>query len=83
VAAEIVHDRDVAGLEERRQLLFEIGAEAFAVDWAVENAWRGELVAAQRTEKGQGAPVAMRRKAAQTPAGDVGPRLLKGEQRFF
>jgi hypothetical protein len=47
VAAEIIHDDDVAGFEEWNELLFDIGAEAFAVDWAVEDARRRELVAAQ------------------------------------
>jgi hypothetical protein len=35
VAAEIVHDDDVALLEDRNELLLDIGAEAFAVDRAV------------------------------------------------
>ena len=35
MAAEIIHDDDVAGFEEWNELLFDIGAEAFAVDWAV------------------------------------------------
>jgi hypothetical protein len=103
-------------------LLMDIGAEAFTVDRAVEDAWRGEFVAAQGAQEGQGSPMAMRGKAAQalspwppaakrghvgldprlvdedqtrrieaplprspapTPPRDVGPRLLKSEQRFF
>jgi hypothetical protein len=32
VAAEIVDDDDVARLEDRNELLLDIGAEAFAVD---------------------------------------------------
>jgi hypothetical protein len=36
VAAEIVHDDDVARLKLRDENLLNIGAEAFAVDWAVE-----------------------------------------------
>jgi hypothetical protein len=59
VAAEIVHDDDIAGLERWNELLLDIGAEAFAVDRAVEDAWGGEAVAAQRAEEGQGAPAAM------------------------
>jgi hypothetical protein len=53
VAAEIIHDDDVAGFEEWNELLFDIGAEAFAVDWAVEDARRRELVAAQGAEESQ------------------------------
>ena len=57
VAAEIIHDDDVAGFEEWNELLFDIGAEAFAVDWAVK-ARRRELVAAQGAEESQRPPVA-------------------------
>ena len=39
------------GFEEWNELLFDIGAEAFAVDWAVEDARRRELVAAQGAEE--------------------------------
>jgi hypothetical protein len=35
VAAEIVHDDNVASLENRRELLFDISAKAFAVDRSV------------------------------------------------
>jgi hypothetical protein len=45
VAAEIVHD-DVAGLENWNELLFDICAEAFAVDRAVEDTRDGELIPA-------------------------------------
>ena len=65
VAAEIVHDDDVAGPQDRNELLTDIGSEAFAVDRPVEDAWRREFVAAQRTQEGQRAPVAVRGKAAQ------------------
>ena len=65
VGAEIVEDDDVAGLEGRDQLLAHIGVETFAVDGAIEDAGRSELVAAQRPEEGQGAPAAVRGKAAQ------------------
>ena len=47
------------------ELLLDIGAEALAVDRPVEDARRGEPVAAQRAEEGQRAPVAMRGEAAQ------------------
>ena len=39
MAAEIVHDDDIAGLERWNELLLDVGAEAFAVDRAVEDAW--------------------------------------------
>ncbi len=47
VAAEIVHDDDVAGLERRDEELLDIGAEALAVDRPVEDAGRIDPVAAQ------------------------------------
>ena len=122
VATQIVHDHDVAGPQGWEQLLTNIGAEAFTVDWAVEDTWRGEFVAAQCTQEGQGSPMAVRSEAAQalspwppaakwghvgldpglvdedqtrrieatlprppapTATGNVGPPLLKSEQRFF
>ena len=46
VAAEIVHDDNVAGLEDRQELLLDVGAEAFAVDRPVEHARGCEPVAA-------------------------------------
>ena len=64
VAAEIVHDDDVARSERRQQNLLHIGAEAFAVDRTIEQARCGEAVAAQRAKEGQRAPMAMRRKAS-------------------
>jgi hypothetical protein len=51
VAAEVIHDDDVAGFENRHELLLDIGAEAFTVDRAVEDARGGEPVAAQGAEE--------------------------------
>ncbi len=122
MTAQIVHDHDVAKPQGWEQLLTNIGAEAFTVDWAVEDAWRGEFVAAQRAQESQGSPMAVRGEAARalspwppaakrshvgldprlvdenqtsrieatlprspalTATGNVGPGLLKSEQRFF
>src|SRR5262249_55119056 len=44
VAAEIVHDDDVARLKLRDENLLNIGTEAFAIDWAVEQAGCSEAV---------------------------------------
>nr|BAT26800.1 hypothetical protein [Aurantimonas coralicida] len=68
MTAEIVHDDDVAGLEDRRQDLLDIGPEANAVDRSVEDARGGKAVAAQGADKGQSSPVAMWRKTTQALA---------------
>ena len=60
VAAEIVHDDDVAGLERRDENLLDIGEEAFAVDRPVDDAGCVDAVAAQGGEEGQRPPAAMR-----------------------
>jgi hypothetical protein len=65
VGAEIVHNYDVAGLERADELLFDIGAEALAVDRPIEDARSGKPVTAQRAQKGQRAPVTVRSKGAQ------------------
>jgi hypothetical protein len=46
MAAQVLYDHDVTGPQGPEQLLTTIGAEAFLVDWAVEDAWCGEFVAA-------------------------------------
>ena len=73
MASEIVHDDNVAGLEDRQELLLDVGAEAFAVDRTVEHARGCEPVAAQCAEEGQRPPAAVWREAPQalawTPSG--------------
>ena len=61
MAAEIVHDDDVAGRERRHEKLLDIGEEVLAVDRPIEDAGRIDPVAAERGEEGQGSPVALRR----------------------
>ncbi len=68
VAAEIVHDDDVARFKDRRELLLDIGAETFAVDWPVEDAGSGEPIMPQRAEKGQRSPMALWGEPAQALA---------------
>ena len=63
VAAKIVHDDDVARLKLRDENLLNIGAEAFAVDWAVEQARGGETVTAQGAKECQRPPMTMWREA--------------------
>jgi len=65
VASKIVEDDDVALAQGWQEKVLDIGAEAFAVDRPVEDARRGELIVAECTEEREGAPVAVRCKAAQ------------------
>lgn len=46
VAAKIVHDDNVTGLQSRHELLLDISPEALAIDRPIEDARRGEPVAA-------------------------------------
>jgi hypothetical protein len=62
-ASTHVHDDDVAWLKLRNENLLNIGAEAFAVDWAVEQTRSGETVAAQGAKESQRPPVAVWREA--------------------
>ena len=64
VTAEVVHNEDVAWLKLWNENLLNIGAEAFAVDRAVEQARCGKAVAAQSAQEGQCPPVTVRREAA-------------------
>ena len=63
MAAEIVHDDDVARLKLGDKNLLNIGAEAFAVDWAVEQARCGEAIAAQGAKECQRPPMTVWREA--------------------
>ena len=60
MAAEIVHDDDVAGFQGRDEDLLDVNSEALAVDRAIENPWGLDPVVAQRGQEGRGLPVAVR-----------------------
>lgn len=68
MAAEIVQNDDVSLPQSRQEQLFDIGAEALAVDRTVEDAGCGDPVPAQRAEEGQGPPPSLRGEAAQALA---------------
>src|SRR6516162_6227802 len=68
VAAEVVHDDNVAGAEGGDQELFDVSAEAGAVDRPVDDAGGGDPVAAQCRQKGQCPPAAVRQLGDQTDA---------------
>ena len=59
VAAQIVHNDDIAWGERRQQALFDIGQEAEPVQRAIEDAGSGNAVVAQRRHEGQRLPVAV------------------------
>ena len=59
VAAQIVHNDDIARDERRQQTLFDIGQEAGAVDRAIKDTRSGQPVVAQRRHEGQRLPVAV------------------------
>jgi hypothetical protein len=65
VAAEIVHDDDVAGLERGHQELLDIGFEAFAVDRSVKDARCVDPVVPQGRKECEGLPMPVRRLSAQ------------------
>ena len=59
VAAQIVHNDDIARDERRQQTLFDRGQEAGAVDRAIKDTRSGQPVVAQRRHEGQRLPVAV------------------------
>ena len=73
VRPKIVHDDDIAGLECRDEDLFDIGQEGLAIDRAIQHEGRGDRVVAERGQKRQCLPMAVRdfgdeRLAAAAPA---------------
>lgn len=60
VAAQIVHDDDIACRERRYQALLDIIGEDLAVDRLVEHAWRIDPVASQGREERHRAPMPVR-----------------------
>src|ERR1700722_20228677 len=60
VGAEIAEYHSVARLEGRDEELLDIGAEAFAVDRAVEQAGRIDAVIAESGKERRGLPLALR-----------------------
>lgn len=68
MASEIVENDNVALAQGWQEKVLDIGAKAFAVDRPVEDARRGELIVAKRTQERRGAAVAVRREASQPRA---------------
>jgi hypothetical protein len=90
VAAEVVHDHQVAGLERRYQNLFDISAEPLCVDRTIQQPGRLDAVMSKCRDKGHRVPVAIRDVAEQarparrpaTQRGHVGlgPGLVDKDQ---
>src|SRR5215204_6140537 len=59
VAAEIVHDDDVARLQGGDEDPLDVSSEVFAVDWAIEDPWSVNPVMAQGGQESRGLPVAV------------------------
>jgi hypothetical protein len=60
VAAEIVHDDDIAGLQGGDEDLLDINSEGLAIDRTVENPWGVNATVAQGSQKGRRLPAAVR-----------------------
>jgi hypothetical protein len=90
VAAEIVEDDDVAGLERRHENLFDVSPEAFTVDRSIDNAGGVDAVAAQGGKECERSPAAVwdfgdelasaRRPAAQRRHVGLGPGFIDEDQ---
>ncbi len=90
VAAEVVHDDDIAGRERRDEELGDIGGKAFTVDRPVEHARRIDPVVAKCCKEGERLPFAERSvrdecAAARRPAPDrrhvgLGPGFVDEDQ---
>jgi hypothetical protein len=90
VAAEVVHDDDVAGGECRHQELLDPGGEELTIDRSVEHARGIDPVMAKRGDEGERAPSAERRSgdqlaASPAPATErrhvrLGPSLVDEDQ---
>src|SRR3954471_3174770 len=57
---DIVHEHDVAVSQGWSEKLFSIGLEHFAVHWSFEHKRSCDTIMAQRSDEGDGFPVAMR-----------------------
>ena len=66
VAAEIVHDDDVAGTKRRQKNLRHIGPKAFAVDLSLDEPRRIDPITAQCRQERHGLPAAVRNLAGES-----------------
>src|SRR3954451_24660254 len=73
MAAEIIHDHDIAAAQGWHEELLYIRTKAGAVDRPVDDAGRRDAVAAQRGQEGQRAPTAVRHLGDQAGAAGASP----------
>jgi len=73
VAAQIVHDDDIARRKCWNEELFDIGEEASPIDGTVDDAGRLDPVASERCEEGEGSPVSMRNLGDEPLAASAAP----------
>src|SRR4051794_4108891 len=86
MAAEVVDDDDVVGVQRRQQHLLDIEPEPFAVDRPIDQPWRIDTIDPQRGEEGHRLPAPMwhfglqplaaRRPAPQRCHVGLGPGLI-------
>ena len=68
MAREVVHDDDVAWAEHGDKTLLHVGAEARAIDWAIEHTRCGDLVDPKRRDECGRLPMAPRHAGEQALA---------------
>ena len=59
VASQVVQDDDIAGTKRRQKNLLDIGPEAHAIDWSLDEPGCIDPVMAQGRQKGHGLPAAV------------------------
>src|SRR5580692_8020178 len=64
----VIEDDDVARLQRWGQNLIDIGPEALAVDWTIENPWGLDTITPQGGEEGHCLPVTVRDLCREPPA---------------
>ena len=85
MTGQIVQDDSIARAERGGQDLFDLGHEARAIDRAVEDGRRGELVRPQGGNDRRGLPVAVgdfRHQAGSTPTAAIATGHLRLERRL-
>lgn len=93
VAAEIVHDDDIAGTKRGNENRFDVEEKALAIDGTIDQPWRIDTVIPERRQEGHRVPVAVRclgfqALSTRAPAAQgrhvcFGPGLINEDQPFW